>query len=75
MFGLGNKKYEHFCAAGKLAYQCMLDLGAKPIVERGDGNDGEDIDADFDAWKTSLLSAIGASGLLTRRGVRPIPPY
>ncbi|CAL5225849.1 g8632 [Coccomyxa viridis] len=68
VFGLGNKKYEHFCAAGKLAYQCMLDLGAKPVVERGDGNDGEDIDSDFDTWKKSLLSAIDASGLLTKRG-------
>ena len=75
VFGLGNKKYEHFCAAGKLAYQCMLDLGAKPIVERGDGNDGEDIDADFDGWKTGLLSAIDASGLLTRRGVSAYSPY
>ena len=74
VFGLGNKKYEHFCAAGKLAYQCMLDLGAKPVVERGDGNDGEDIDSDFDTWKKSLLSAIDASGLLTKRGVGFISP-
>ncbi|CAL5223872.1 g6461 [Coccomyxa viridis] len=67
VFALGSKKYEHFCAAGKLAYQCMIDLGARPVVERGDGNDDEDMDADFEAWKASLLSAIDASGLLTTR--------
>ncbi len=70
MFGLGNKKYEHFCATGKLAYKCMMELGARPIVGRGDGNDDEDIDTDFEDWKANLLSAIDASNLLTRRVVR-----
>lgn len=73
MFGLGNKKYEHFCATGKLVYQSMTELGAKPLVERGDGNDDEDIDTDFDNWKTKLLSAIDASGLLTEREVKNRP--
>ena len=70
VFGLGNKKYEHFCATGKLIHQCMMDLGARPLVSRGDGNDDEDIDTDFDTWKASLLSAIDDSHLLKRRMVR-----
>ena len=48
----------------------MMKLGAKPIVERGDGNDDQDIDTDFEDWKANLLSAIDASNLLTRRVVR-----
>lgn len=48
----------------------MMELGARPIVGRGDGNDDEDIDTDFDDWKANLLSAIAASNLLTRRVVR-----
>ena len=41
-----------------------------PVVDRGDGNDGEDIDTDFDTWKASLLMAIDDSALLAKRMVR-----
>ena len=65
VFGLGNRKYEHFCATGKLVHRCMLKLGANPIVERGDGNDDDDIDTDFDVWKTKLYSALDAEDMVS----------
>ncbi|KAK9840231.1 hypothetical protein WJX74_005974 [Apatococcus lobatus] len=58
VFGLGNKQYEHFAAMGKRVNDCMLQLGAQEVCPRGDGDDDEDIDEDFEKWKEQLLSKV-----------------
>ena len=64
VFGLGNKQYEHFCAVGKRVHRAMTSLGATPVVRRGDGDDDDDIEGDFEAWKAELLTALAGSPLL-----------
>jgi NADPH-ferrihemoprotein reductase len=65
IFGLGNKQYEHFCMVGKRMQKALISLGADPIVRRGDGDDDEDIEADFDSWRSELMTALDSSdGLL-----------
>ena len=66
IFGLGNKQYEHFCAVGKRVYDAMNTLGATAVVERGEGDDDEDIDADFDSWKEKLLAALDSNSALCK---------
>lgn len=70
VFGLGNKQYEHFCAVGLKVHAAMEQLGAQPIVRRGDGDDDVDIDADFESWRTELYSALDASSLLDQKEAR-----
>jgi NADPH-ferrihemoprotein reductase len=66
VFGLGNKQYEHFCAVGKRVYKALCNLGATPLVRRGDGDDDEDIEADFEAWRTELYAALDKSDVLAK---------
>lgn len=69
VFGLGNKQYEHFCAVGHKVHAAMEQLGAQPVVRRGDGDDDVDIDADFESWRTELYTSLDASSLLDKREV------
>ncbi len=43
---------------GKRVNECMLQLGAKEVAPRGDGDDDEDIDEDFEKWKELLLAKV-----------------
>ena len=74
IFGLGNKQYEHFCAVGKAVSDAMITLGATPVVERGEGDDDEDIDADFDRWKDKLLAALDSKSSLHKNAPRRVHP-
>ncbi|DBA86516.1 TPA: hypothetical protein ACH3X2_005492 [Trebouxia sp. C0005] len=67
VFGLGNKQYEHFCAVGHKVHAAMEQLGAQPVVRRGDGDDDVDIDADFESWRAELYSSLDASSLLEQK--------
>ena len=58
VFGLGNKQYEHFCAVGKRVHKALGALGGKALVRRGDGDDDEDIEADFETWRTELYTGL-----------------
>lgn len=69
VFGLGNKQYEHFCAVGHKVHAAMEQLGAQPVVRRGDGDDDVDIDADFEGWRTELYTSLDGSSLLDKREV------
>lgn len=69
MFGLGNKQYEHFCAVGVKVFSAMEQLGAAPVVRRGDGDDDVDIDADFETWRTELYSSLDKSDFLEQKEV------
>lgn len=60
VFGLGNKQYEHFNAVGKKMHKNMEALGASAICRRGDGDDDDSIDDDFEKWCTDLFTALEA---------------
>lgn len=64
VFGLGNKQYEHFNAVGKRMQTSMEALGATPICRRGDGDDDDSIDDDFEKWCTDLFAALDAQPAL-----------
>ncbi|CAL8469233.1 g8774 [Coccomyxa elongata] len=66
VFGLGNKQYEHFCAVGKRVHKALVNLGANALVHRGDGDDDEDIEADFESWRTELYAALDKSDVLAK---------
>ena len=74
VFGLGNRQYEHFCAVGKHLHKALLTLGATSVGPRGDGDDDEDIEADFDKWRTELYEALDKSSLLSKSQVRKASP-
>ncbi|KAK9811910.1 hypothetical protein WJX72_012296 [[Myrmecia] bisecta] len=67
VFGLGNKQYEHFCAVGKRVHKALTQLGATPVVRRGDGDDDEDIEADFELWRTDLYASLDKSALVSNQ--------
>lgn len=48
----------------------MEQLGAQPVVKRGDGDDDVDIDADFESWRTELYSSLDGSSLLDQKEVQ-----
>ncbi len=70
VFGLGNKQYEHFCAVGKRVHKALVNLGGNALVRRGDGDDDEDIEADFESWRTELYAALDKSDILAKSSVR-----
>merc|ERR1719201_2408711 len=53
-FALGNTQYEHYCYMGRWAQKRLTELGATALAELGEGNDDEDIRADFEAWTEAL---------------------
>lgn len=71
VFGLGNKQYEHFNAVGKKIHKTMEALGASPICRRGDGDDDDNIDDDFEKWCGDLFAALEAAPQLL--GARAAP--
>ena len=70
VFGLGNKQYEHFCAVGKRMHRALAALGATALVQRGEGDDDDDIEADFEAWRTELYAALDKATVLAKAVVR-----
>ena len=75
MFGLGNKQYEHFCAVGKRMHRALAALGATALVQRGEGDDDDDIEADFEAWRTELYAALDKATVLAKAEVRGRMPF
>ena len=69
VFGLGNKQYEHFCAVGKRLDAALAGLGGSRAVRRGDGDDDDDIEADFDGWRSDLWASLDAlEGVIAKPG-------
>lgn len=66
IFGLGNKQYEHFCAVGRRVQAAMLGLGASSVIRNGEGDDDEDIEADFDKWREELFEVLEFSPLIQK---------
>lgn len=57
---------------GKRVFDSMTTLGATPVLERGEGDDDEDIDADFEAWKEKLLTALDSHSSLCKTAPRKV---
>ena len=70
VFGLGNKQYEHFCAVGKRMHRALASLGATALVPKGEGNDDDDIEADFELWRTELYQALDKATVLAKSQAR-----
>ena len=66
IFGLGNKQYEHFCAVGKRVQAAMLTLGATAIIKNGEGDDDDDIEADYDIWREKLHEILEDQNLIQK---------
>ena len=62
VFGLGNTQYQHFNAMGKLTDELLAALGGERCADLGLGDDDVDLEADFDAWRERLWSALCGSG-------------
>lgn len=65
VMGLGNRQYVHFNAMAKIADSHMERLGAKRVYDRGEGDDDQNIEEDWEQWKdnvwSSLREALGMS--------------
>jgi len=51
VFGLGNTEYEHYNAIGKFFDHAFERTGSTRVVELGLGDDGQDLEGDFESWK------------------------
>lgn len=60
VFSLGDSKYEKFCYPGKKMYRRLIQLGATPVIERGDGDDQHPfgLDGNFEPWSRKLLTTL-----------------
>lgn len=55
VFALGNRTYEHYCAAGRQLDERLASLGARRIGPRGEGDHNLSINEDYLAWKDAIL--------------------
>jgi len=58
VFALGNKQYEQFCEMGKRTDKRLTKLGAKRLMDVGTGDDDENIEDDFVAWKEKFFATV-----------------
>lgn len=56
-FGLGNKTYEHYNSVIRHVDKRLLELGAKRIGERGEGDDDGSLEEDFLTWQEEMWPA------------------
>ncbi|ELR22660.1 FAD binding domain containing protein [Acanthamoeba castellanii str. Neff] len=64
VFGLGQSKAYPACyqAVGRSVDKRLEELGAQRIFARGEGDDSDDVEADFTAWKDKLLQSLTGAG-------------
>jgi len=55
VFGLGNVQYEQYNAVGKLTDAGLETAGATRMAALGLGDDDDDLEGDFDAWRETVL--------------------
>ncbi|CAM9130058.1 unnamed protein product [Pylaiella littoralis] len=58
VFGLGNKQYEHYNLVGRSTYKGLRKLGAQRMFEYGEGDDDDQLEEDFEAWKENMWMAL-----------------
>jgi NADPH-ferrihemoprotein reductase len=63
VFGLGmSQTYpERYQAAAKRLDKRLVELGARKIIDRGEGDDNGDIENDFETWTTKLWDQLEAA--------------
>jgi sulfite reductase alpha subunit-like flavoprotein len=61
VFGLGDSSYPKYNFAGKKLYRRLLQLGARMMVERGDGDDQHPLglDGGLDPWLNKMWTELG----------------
>ncbi|CAE7541428.1 Por [Symbiodinium natans] len=67
VMGCGNRQYVHFNQSARIADQRLECLGAERVYERGEGDDDQNIEEDFEQWRENglwpaLRKALGLSG-------------
>ncbi|KAI8848367.1 hypothetical protein BC829DRAFT_394306 [Chytridium lagenaria] len=74
LFGLGDSSYPKFNFPAKKLYKRLIQIGAVPLVPRGDGDDQHylGIDGTLDPWLESLWSNLDVS-LPLPKGLEIIP--
>ncbi|CAK9031031.1 NADPH--cytochrome P450 reductase 3 (CPR) (P450R) [Durusdinium trenchii] len=55
VMGLGNRQYVNFNMVGKEVDKQLEVLGASRVYERGEGDDDQNIEEDFEQWKENGL--------------------
>uniref|UniRef100_A0A0G4F0U4 NADPH--hemoprotein reductase n=1 Tax=Chromera velia CCMP2878 TaxID=1169474 RepID=A0A0G4F0U4_9ALVE len=55
VMGLGNRQYMHFNEMAKKVERHLSRFGARNICKRGEGDDDQDIEADFNDWSSKHL--------------------
>ena len=58
VFGLGNRGYEHFNAAGKATDSGLQAAGAERVAETGLGDDDGDMESDFGDWQSGVWASL-----------------
>ncbi|CAM9097253.1 unnamed protein product, partial [Ectocarpus fasciculatus] len=58
VFGLGNTQYEHYNMMGKSTNEGMEKLGAQRMFEYGEGDDDNQLEEDFEAWRERMWMAL-----------------
>lgn len=67
-FGLGNHTYQHYNAMVRRVSKTLLNLGANPFFEHGEGDDGAGtMEEDFLAWKDPMWAALARKLCLQER--------
>jgi len=65
VMGLGNRQYVNFNSCGRVADKELERMGAVRVYDRGEGDDDQNIEEDFEQWRCgglwpALRSAMGA---------------
>ncbi|CAM9203959.1 unnamed protein product [Sphacelaria rigidula] len=60
VFGLGNKQYDHYNFMGRKTNEGLEKLGAQRMYAYGEGDDDDQLEEDFEAWKEGLWDALVA---------------
>jgi len=58
VFGLGNRQYEEYNSMGRFFDKRMEELGATRVGQYGEGDDDQDIEADYDEWKEAITPVL-----------------
>ncbi|KAL0229727.1 hypothetical protein PCE1_003295 [Barthelona sp. PCE] len=73
LYGFGDEAYETFQRAPGIMWDRLTALGATNIMPRGIGNETDGYDETFNAFKTSLMAALGSAPAPVAKPVKKAP--